>query len=133
MISDFVIHHHKTGRSHFDLRVEQDGILRSWSLLKEPPRRAGERRLAIEREIFPLDAIHRSHIEEQAFGFGRVTVWDRGKAEITAASPRHLLISFTGSRLSGSYEFRRMFWYPGNRWIMTRLAAPKAPAPPGGT
>ena len=124
MFSEFVIHHHKTGRSHFDLRVVQSGVLRSWSLLKEPPSRNGERRLAIERENFPVEAINRNHIEEEAFGFGRVAVWDRGKAEITAASPKLLIMSLAGSKISGKYEFRRMFWYPGNRWLMTKLQEP---------
>ena len=124
MFSEFVIHHHKTGRSHFDLRVVQSGVLRSWSLLKEPPSRNGERRLAIERENFPVEAINQNHIEEEAFGFGRVTVWDRGKAEITAASPKLLIMSLAGSKISGKYEFRRMFWYPGNRWLMTKLQEP---------
>jgi len=124
MFSEFVIHHHKTGRSHFDLRVVQNGVLRSWSLLKEPPSGNGERRLAIERENFPVEAINRNHIEEEAFGFGRVTVWDRGKAEITAASPKLLIMSLMGSKISGKYEFRRMFWYPGNRWLMTKLHEP---------
>jgi bifunctional non-homologous end joining protein LigD len=121
MLSDFVIHHHKTGRSHFDLRLTQEGILRSWSLLKEPPSRIGERRLAIERENFPVEALSRSHIEEEAFGFGRVTVWDRGKAEISASSPQLLVVSLAGSRILGRFEFRRMGWYPGNRWLMTKL------------
>ena len=124
MFSEFVIHYHKTGRSHFDLRVVQDGVLRSWSLLKEPPSRNGERRLAIERENFPVEAINRNNIEEEAFGFGQVTVWDRGKAEITAASPKLLVMSLTGGKISGKYEFRRMFWYPGNRWLMTKLQEP---------
>jgi bifunctional non-homologous end joining protein LigD len=121
MVSDFVIHHHKTGRSHFDLRVVQNGVLRSWSLLKEPPGRSGERRLAIERENFPVEAINRNHIEEEAFGFGRVTVWDRGKAEIAESSPKLLVITLIGGKISGKYEIRRMFWYPGNRWLMTKL------------
>ncbi len=70
MFSEFVIHHHKTGRSHFDLRVVQNGVLRSWSLLKEPPSRNGERRLAIERENFPVEAIDRNHIEEELLASG---------------------------------------------------------------
>jgi DNA ligase D-like protein (predicted 3'-phosphoesterase) len=122
MVSDFVIHLHKTGRSHFDLRIIQNGVLRSWSLLKEPPSRDGERRLAIERENFPVAALSRNHIEEEAFGFGRVTVWDQGKAEIIETSPKRLVVSLAGSKTSGKYEFRQMFWYPGNRWLMTKLS-----------
>jgi DNA ligase D-like protein (predicted 3'-phosphoesterase) len=121
MVSDFVIHLHRTGRAHFDLRIVQDGVLRSWSLLKEPPSRNGERRLAIERESFPVDAISRNHIEEEAFGFGRVTVWDKGRVEITEAAAKRLVMSLAGGKISGKYEFRKMFWYPGNRWMLTKL------------
>jgi DNA ligase D-like protein (predicted 3'-phosphoesterase) len=121
MLSEYIIHQHKAGRRHFDLRIIQDGILRSWSLLKEPPNRNGERRLAIERESFTADSIRSGIFEEEAFGRGRVLVWDEGKVEITVASPKLLLLLFEGNRVSGKYELRRMFWYPGNRWMFTKL------------
>ena len=121
MVSDFVVHLHRTGRSHFDLRIVQNGVLRSWSLLKEPPGRTGERRLAIERENFPLEALGRNHIEEEAFGFGRVTMWDQGTAAIEESGPKRLVVSLAGAKVSGKYEFRQMSWYPGNRWMMTKL------------
>lgn len=121
MVSDFVIHLHKTGRPHFDLRIIHNGVLRSWSMLKEPPGRTKERRLAIERENFPVEALNRSHIEEEAFGFGRVSIWDRGKAEVAESSSKRLVVLLTGEKISGKYEFRQMFWYPGNRWMLTKL------------
>jgi bifunctional non-homologous end joining protein LigD len=124
MLSEFVVHHHRTGRSHFDLRVVEGPRLRSWSILKAPPRLKGERRLAIERENFPAESIRHTHFDEQAFGFGRVNIWDSGKVEIVSSSERHLVLIFMGSRLSGEYEFRRMFWYPGNRWIIAKLKEP---------
>ena len=80
--SRFVIHRHSTGRTHFDLRVVVDGILRCWSLLREPPDRAGERRLAVERESFRVEAIGAARFNEEAFGEGRVFVWDEGEVEI---------------------------------------------------
>ena len=119
--SRFVVHQHKTGRSHFDLRIVQNGVLRSWSLLKEPPSREGERRLAIERESFTVDSIDSRNFEEEAFGLGRVSAWDEGGVEIEALSPRLLVLVFTGMKVSGRYEFRRMRWYPGNRWLLTKL------------
>ena len=119
--SRFVIHQHKTGRSHFDLRIVQKGILRSWSLLKEPPSRQGERRLAVERESFSADSIECRNFEEEAFGFGRVSAWDQGEAAIETITQRLLVINFTGRKISGRYEFRRMRWYPGNRWLLTKL------------
>ncbi len=119
--SRFVVHQHRTGRSHYDLRIEQNGVLRSWSLLKEPPQRDGDRRLAIERESYSLDSIDSHHYEEEAFGMGRVSPWDRGEAHIEVASAKILRVSFAGERIAGQYEFRRMRWYPGNRWLLTKL------------
>jgi bifunctional non-homologous end joining protein LigD len=121
MHSEYIIHQHKAGRRHFDLRIIHEGVLRSWSLLKEPPFRDGERRLAIERESFPAESMRSGIFEEEAFGRGRVLVWDEGKVEINVSSPKLLLLRFEGNRISGKYEFHRMFWYPGNRWLLTKL------------
>jgi bifunctional non-homologous end joining protein LigD len=126
MVSRFVIHQHKAGRTHFDLRILIEGVFRSWSLLKEPPLRPGERRLAIERESFPPESMRRANFEEEAFGSGRVSAWDEGEVEVNLLSSRHLSLAFRGARISGNYELRRMLWYPGNRWLLTRK-------PPGRT
>jgi bifunctional non-homologous end joining protein LigD len=116
-----VIHQHKTGRSHFDLRIVQKGILRSWSLLKEPPTRPGERRLAVERENLPVESLNSNVFEEEAFGQGRVIVWDEGGVEVKVDSPRILVLVLMGIKVMGTYEFRKMIWYPGNRWLFTKL------------
>jgi bifunctional non-homologous end joining protein LigD len=121
MVSRFVVHQHKTGRLHFDLRIIHNGVLRSWSLLKEPPRRQGEKRLAIERESFTTGSIHSSHFDEEAFGQGRVQSWDEGEVEIEVLSTRQLRLKFTGIKITGIYEIRRMLWYPGNRWMLAKL------------
>ncbi len=128
MASRFVIHRHKAGRPHFDLRIIQNDMLRSWSLLKEPPRRAGERRLAIERESRPAESIDDSSFEEEAFGRGGVTLWDSGEVEIRMLAPRHWILDFTGAKIAGRYELRRMLWYPGNRWLLT-MRRPGVPRP----
>ena len=121
MPSPYVVHQHKAGRIHYDLRIVQDGVLRSWSLLKEPPFRNGEKRLAIERENFPVGSIDSRIFEEEAFGRGRVLAWDSGEVDIVAASPKHLALAFRGNKMLGKYEFRRMVWYPGNRWILAKV------------
>ena len=119
-LSRFIIHRHRTGRTHFDLRIELGGILRSWSLLKEPPGRSGDRRLAIERERFPIESLGSRNLEEEAFGAGRVAVWDEGRVEVEAVSAKLLMLNFKGNKVSGRYELRRMRWYPGNRWLLTK-------------
>jgi hypothetical protein len=89
--------------------------------LKEPPLRKGERRLAIERESFTADSIDSTNFEEEAFGLGRVAEWDDGNVEFEFVSPRLLVLRLEGRKLAGKYEFRRMRWYPGNRWLLTKL------------
>jgi bifunctional non-homologous end joining protein LigD len=126
--SRFIIHQHKTGRSHYDLRIVQKGILRSWSLLKEPPLRPGERRLAVERENFPVESLNSKKFEEEAFGQGRVIVWDEGGVEMKAVSPKSIVLVLMGNKVMGTYEFRKMIWYPGNRWLLTKLRIPESVA-----
>jgi bifunctional non-homologous end joining protein LigD len=124
MNSRFVIHQHRTGRTHFDMRIVLNGIMRSWSLLKEPPLRDGDKRLAVERESFTADSIYCRNFEEQAFGAGGVQIWDRGEVEIQVLSPKQMVAVFNGTKFCGKYELRRMRWYPGNRWMLTKLRIP---------
>jgi DNA ligase D-like protein (predicted 3'-phosphoesterase) len=127
--SRFVVHRHRAGRTHFDLRLIVGPLLRSWSLLKEPPCNPGEQRLAVERESRPAEAIDLETFEEEAFGRGRVWTWDEGAVEIASAGPELLSLRFAGKKLSGAYELRRTRWYPGNRWLLkkARLAGGRHP------
>ena len=81
--------------------------------------------MAIERENFPIESLNSKKLEEEAFGEGRVETWDEGQVELREASARLLLLTFRGNKLSGRYELRRMIWYPGNRWLLTKSRAPK--------
>jgi hypothetical protein len=121
MISRFKVHRHKTGRSHFDLRLIYNDLLRSWSLLKQPPLKAGERRLAIEREARAAADIDQSRFSEEAFGEGGVYTWDEGGVSVSEPAEDRIILDFQGGKLNGRYEIRRMRWYPGNRWIMLKL------------
>jgi bifunctional non-homologous end joining protein LigD len=122
MLSRFVVHRHRTGRTHFDLRIINSGVLRSWSLLREPPLCRGEKRLAIERESYTVDSIDCQAFEEEAFGLGRVRVWDAGDADIQVMNPKHIVFIFHGKKMSGTFEIRRMRWYPGNRWLLKKTS-----------
>ncbi len=121
MAERFVVHHHKTGRAHYDLRITQDSLLRCWSLLREPPQKNGDLTLAIERESFDARAADCTRFEEEAFGIGNVYVWDKGDISLTDASASRLVLEFRGLRLSGRYELRLMRWYPGNRWLFQKV------------
>lgn len=121
MMSRFKVHRHKTGRSHFDLRLIHNDLLRSWSLLKEPPLKTGERRLAIERETRAPADIDQRRFNEEAFGEGGVYTWDEGEVLVSEGAGDKIILDFQGGRLNGRYEIKRMRWYPGNRWILLKL------------
>jgi DNA ligase D-like protein (predicted 3'-phosphoesterase) len=119
-MAKFLVHRHATGRGHFDLRLIQDDVVRSWSLLREPPLRTRKRRLAVEREQLSVEEISRPFLEEEAFGTGRARIWDRGEVAITVVTPERLVLVFAGNKMTGRYELRRMRWYPGNRWLLEK-------------
>lgn len=116
----FVVQRHKTGRAHYDLRILQDDRVRSWSLLRTPPLRPGEQRLAIEREGAPASELDPPTLEESAFGRGKTRLWDQGGLNIRSASPQRLVLALRGAKMSGTYDMRRMSWYPGNRWLIRK-------------
>jgi len=104
----YVIQKHAATHLHYDLRLEMDGVLKSWAIPKEPPTMPGVRRLAVEVEDHPVEyANFEGIIPEGEYGAGTVEIWDRGTYRLLERKEDKLIVEINGSRLSGVYVLMR--------------------------
>jgi DNA ligase D-like protein (predicted 3'-phosphoesterase) len=100
----YLIHKHQASHLHYDLRLEESGVLKSYALPKEPPTRPGEKRLAIQVEDHPLSyADFEGLIPEGQYGAGQVEIWDRGYYLILEKNEKMKEMLILGKKLSGVY------------------------------
>ncbi len=116
----FVVQEHHARRLHWDLRLEADGVLKSWAVPKGIPERPGEKRLAVQVEDHPLDYMgFEGTIPAGNYGAGEVFIWDRGYYAPSAMNERKVTFAAMGERLNGAYKLVRM---EGENWLLMMLA-----------
>src|SRR5713101_7209817 len=110
----FVVHMHAARRLHWDLRLEMDGVLRSWAVPKGPSPNRADKRLAVHVEDHPLEyGDFEGLIPEGNYGAGAVIVWDRGRwvpleDPVEGMKKGKLLFELRGYKLRGKWTLVKL-------------------------
>ncbi len=125
----FVIQKHAARRLHYDLRLELDGVMKSWAVTRGPSLVPGEKRLAIEVEDHPIEYNRfEGTIPEGEYGGGTVLIWDRGHWHPDGDPHEGLRkgrLTFTleGEKLDGRWHLVRMHGRGGKKkqpWLLIK-------------
>ena len=116
----YVIQKHDASRLHYDLRLELDGVMKSWAVPRGPSLDPGQKRIAVEVEDHPVDYnSFEGTIPEGEYGGGTVMIWDRGTYAYGGDSTSGvegirrgltkgtLEVTLAGKRLKGSWVLVR--------------------------
>lgn len=123
----FVVQKHAARRTHYDLRLEMEGVLKSWAVPKGVSTDPAEKRLAVQVEDHPVEyAEFEGVIPEGEYGAGAVIVWDRGRW-VPLEDPEEglergkLLFELRGHKLRGVWTLVRMArGETGKEWLLIR-------------
>jgi len=130
----YSIQKHRSKRLHYDLRLEVEGVLKSWAIPKGPSLDTKTKRLAVPTEDHPLDYIDfEGTIPEGEYGAGGVIVWDIGTYENTtsadgkevpiaeALEKGHATLILSGKKLQGGFALTRTGRGKNERWILVKM------------
>jgi bifunctional non-homologous end joining protein LigD len=136
--NSFVIQRHAATRLHYDLRLELDGVYKSWAVTKVPSIDPSVKRLAVQVEDHPLDyGTFEGSIPEGEYGGGTVQLWDQGTwtPKLHDQSPQedlrkgHLKVELDGERMHGGWalirlrdkdKYGRPSKHPGRNWLLIK-------------
>lgn len=129
----FVVHRHHASRLHYDLRLEQGGVLTSWAVPKGLPPRPGIKRLAVRVEDHPLEYVNfEGAIPKGEYGGGMMWKFAQGRYEITKQKKDGFYFRLQSRELNAEYRTHQT---KDNQWLLERVDNPqtdwlKAPIEP---
>lgn len=126
----FVIQKHHARTLHYDLRLQIGRNLKSWAVPKGPPKKIGEKHLAVHVDDHPLSyAKFEGEIPEGQYGAGTVKIWDSGtyenvKSSSLATCLKEGVIEFKphGKKLKGTYALVR---FRDDNWLFMKVKTKK--------
>src|SRR6202521_1928086 len=125
----FVIQKHAARRLHYDLRLELDGVMKSWAVTRGPSLVPGDKRLAIHVEDHPIEYnTFEGTIPQGQYGGGTVMIWDRGHWHPVGDPHKgyrkgHLIFELDGEKLKGRWHLVRMRKRSGEKqdpWLLIK-------------
>jgi len=136
----YVIQKHAARRLHYDLRLELDGVMKSWAVTRGPSLDPNEKRLAVHVEDHPIEYnTFEGTIPQGEYGGGTVMIWDRGRW-IPDGDPHkgyakgHLIFDLDGEKLHGRWHLVRMRPRPNEKrenWLLIKAKDEEARGPRG--
>src|SRR5436309_5388883 len=119
----FVVHRHHASRLHYDLRLEQNGVLKSWAVPKGLPPRPGIKRLAVSVEDHPLEYVNfEGAIPKGEYGGGMMWKFAQGRHEITKEKKEGFYFRLQSRELNAEY---RVHHTKENQWLLERVDNPQ--------
>jgi bifunctional non-homologous end joining protein LigD len=110
----YVLHKHHASHLHYDLRLEADGVLKSWAVPKGLSNDPSVKRLAVEVEDHPLEyGKFEGEIPKGEYGAGNVIIWDNG----TWTPPEHMHAAFKKGRIDFELHGKRF----SGPWTLVRM------------
>ena len=119
----FVVHRHHASRLHYDLRIEMDGVLKSYAVPKGLPPRPGIKRLAIQTEDHPIEYLSfEGTIPKGEYGGGDMWVYASGRYEVTKQKKDSIYVRLSSKAMTGEY---RIITTRGNERLLERVDTPQ--------
>jgi DNA ligase D-like protein (predicted ligase)/DNA ligase D-like protein (predicted 3'-phosphoesterase) len=117
----FVVQEHHARRLHYDLRLEKDGVLKSWAVPKGIPESSDQKRLAAETEDHPLGyASFEGTIPKGQYGAGTVEIWDKGVYTVKVWEENMVEFIAQGKKLKGRYVLVRLKKAGDKNWLLLK-------------
>ncbi len=128
----FVIQRHQATRLHYDLRLEMEGVLKSWAVPKGPSQNPNDKRLAIQTEDHPVKYLtFHGTIPKGNYGAGVMDIWDEGTYNVIESNGTSnpvaqlhkgdLKIEFFGKKIKGTFALvHTQRGEQKNQWLLIK-------------